>query len=79
MSSLLQLAQEIALGDRPLPKDGLPIQVFPESLTEKEYDELSERLDAAMKPVEERMYKLDDDMWQALCRFAEQRKLKPKG
>lgn len=79
VSLLLQQAQELALADRPIPTDGLPIQVFPDSLDEKEYDELCERLDTAMKPVEEKMYSLDDEMWQALGRFAEQRKLKPRG
>lgn len=77
--SLLQQAQAIVLGDRPLQDDALPIQIFPDSLTEKEFEEASERLDAAMQPLEKKMYELDSDIWQALCQFATQRDIKPRG
>ena len=77
--SLLQQAQAIALGDRPLQDDALPIHVFPDSLTEKEYEETSDRLDAAMQPLEKRMYEFDSDIWRAICQFAAQRHMKPRG
>ena len=76
--SLLQQAQAIILGDRPLPPDELPVQVLSDSLTDTEYEAAINRLDAAVHPIQERLLESDDDIWNALCQFASGQGLKPK-
>lgn len=77
--ALLEKAQNTVFGDRPLPKDSLPIEVIPNSLSEEEYERESNRIDEALIPIEEEFYKHDDEMWNALCEYADRHQLSPKG
>jgi|GEM_PF-2085337 hypothetical protein len=77
---LLQRAQYLVLGDRPLKIGSEQIDVFPEELTGKEREKASDELDRALRPIEEAFYKLDDDIYEALCTFADQHGLfRPNG
>jgi hypothetical protein len=77
--ALLEKAQNAVLGDRALPNDSSPIAVFPNSLTEEEYERESNRIDAALDPIEKDFYKHDGEIWNALCEYADIHQLKPKG
>jgi hypothetical protein len=76
--SLLEKAQNAVLADRPLPEDSSVIVVFPDSLTEEEYEKESIRLDAALNPLEADFYKHDDEIWSALCDYADRHHLQPR-
>lgn len=76
-SRLLAAAQTLVLGDQPLPDDAVSLTVFPDSLTEEEHEEMSDRLDKALDPIEKQFYPLDDEIYEALCSFADVHQLKP--
>lgn len=76
-SRLLASAQELVLGDQPLPDEAVSLTVFPDSLTEEEHAEMSDRLDEALAPIEKQFYPLDDEIYEALCSFADAHQLKP--
>jgi len=75
--ALLQKAQNIVLGGKPLPRSSSRVVVFPKSLTDEEHERESCRIDEALAPVEEEFFKYDDQMWNALCHYADEHKLKP--
>jgi hypothetical protein len=77
--ALLEKAQNTVLGGRPLPKDSSRIAVFPKSLTEEEYERECNRMDEALTPIEEEFRKHDDEIWKALCEYADKHQLKPQG
>jgi hypothetical protein len=74
---LLTAAQTLVLGDQPLPDEAVSLTVFPDSLSEEEHEEASSRLDEALTPIEEQFYPLDDEIYEALCSFADTHRLKP--
>lgn len=76
-SRLLAAAQALVLGEQPLPDDAVSLTVFPDSLTEEEHAEMSDRLDEALDPIEKQFYPLDDEIYEALCSFADVHQLKP--
>jgi len=76
---LLEKAQKTVLGGRPLPKESSRIVVFPSSMSEKEYEMESNRVDEALAPIEEEFYKRNDEIWNALRQYADEHQLKPKG
>ena len=67
------------MGDTPLPTDSTPIEVFPDTLSEDDYEAASDRLDSSLSAVQEAFYKYEDDIWTALCDYAVQHKLVSKG
>ena len=73
--SLLEQAQKIILGDRPLPTDSTPIEVLSDSMTEAEYEAASDRLESALCKVQDAFYNCEDDIWTALCGYATQHML----
>ena len=76
-SRLLAAAQTLVLGDQQLPDGAVPLTVFTDSLTEEEHEEMSDRLDEALDPIEKQFYPLDDEIYEALCSFADAHQLKP--
>lgn len=76
---LLERAQEVALDGRPLPEEATSLTIVSHSLTEKEYERESERIEAALSPIEDAFCELDDEIWAALCEFATRHNLKSKG
>jgi hypothetical protein len=74
---LLTKAQALVLGDQRLPDEAVSLTVFPDSLTEEEHEEASDRLDEALTPIEEQFYPLDGEIYDALCSFADAHHLKP--
>lgn len=76
-SRLLTEAQTLVLGDQPLRDEAVPLTVFPDSLTKDEHEEASNRLDEALTPIEKQFYPLDDEIYEALCSFADVHQLKP--
>ena len=76
--ALLEQAEAIALGGKPIPTSLSRIEIFPESLTEDEYETESDRLDEALGPISEKFYTQDEIIWNTLCRYADANNLKPK-
>lgn len=74
---LLDQAQHVVLAGKPLPEDDSPIEIFPDSMTEEEFETESERIDEAVAPIEQEFYSHDEAIWNALCDYAESHQLKP--
>jgi hypothetical protein len=77
--SLLEKAQNTVFEGRPLSKDSSPNRIFPDSLTDEEYEKESDRIDEAVTPIQEEFYQHDIEIWNALCDYADAHKLTPKG
>lgn len=65
------------IGDQPLPDEAVCPSGFTDSLTQEDYEKASSRLDAALTPIDEKFYPLDDEIYEALCVFADARGLNP--
>jgi len=76
--ALLEEAARIVLGDRPLPSDASCITVFPDSLTDAEYEQASSRMDEALGPIEAKFCEHDEEIWNALCDYADAHQLDNK-
>lgn len=74
---LLTEAQALVLGDKWLPDEIVLLTVFPDSLSEEEHEEASSRLEEALTPIEEQFHPLDNEIYEALCSFADIHRLKP--
>ncbi len=69
--ALLERASRIVFEGRPIPIDSSPIAIFPDSLTEAEYDQASKQMDEALTPIEVELCELDEQIWAALCDHAD--------
>lgn len=76
---LLERAQEVVLGGRPLPKDTTSLTIVSHSLSEEDYERESNRIESALSPIEEAFCQLEEEIWAALCTYADHHHLKPKG
>jgi Domain of unknown function (DUF4375) len=74
---LLSEAQSIVLGGRSLPNEPVSLTVFPDSLTEAEYEQASARMDESLAFIEEQFYPLNKEIYTALCAFADAHHLAP--
>lgn len=69
---LLRRAQAIVLRDQPLPAGDDPIEVLPGDWNEDEFVQAMDELDVAVTAVQESFYERDEEIFAALCKFAEQ-------
>lgn len=76
--ALLEKAEVIVFGDKPIQPTSSRLEVFPDSLTEDEYEVESERLDEALGAISEEFCTKDESIWNALCRYADEHDLKPR-
>ena len=76
--AVLREAQAAIFGDAVLPNDSKQLEIFPESLTEKEYEEVSDRLDELVTPIEEKFYSHEEEVWDALLAYAGKHGLGPR-
>lgn len=76
--ALLERAQNAVWGGRSLPDDATPQVIFPDSLSEEEYETQSDRLAQALAPIEEEFHEHDQAIWSALCAFADVHQLAPR-
>jgi len=77
--SLLQGAILTIFGEMPLPNDSVPLDVLPSGLSESEYESASDELDHKVTPIEVEFNTFDNDIYVALCRFADERLIKDLG
>jgi len=75
--SLFEKAKDIVLGNKHLPKEKSPVIVFPDSLTEEEYEEAANLMDKSLLPIQEEFYKYDEILYSALCEYADRHQLEP--
>ncbi|MEM9345377.1 MAG: DUF4375 domain-containing protein [Planctomycetota bacterium] len=72
---LMEQAQQVILGSRPLPYDGASVVVFDDSLNEEEYEQRSAELDKKVAPLTKALVDLDQAIWDALCSYAQRHQL----
>ena len=77
--SVLEEAQATVFGDTILPNDSTQLEIFPQSLTEEEYEDASDRLDERLTSIEEKLYEHEDEVWAALIAYADRHRLEPRG
>lgn len=75
---LLEQAEQVAFGGMPLPQDSSKLVIFPSSLSEQDYEKESSRVDEAFTHLEEDFYKHEEEIWTALCKYADKHQLKPR-
>lgn len=72
---LLQDAQRIALNGNPLPETNECMSLVDEDLPEEEQDEAMEELEEKLQAIQEQLYLQNQAIFDALCRFADERGL----
>lgn len=72
---VLKQAQALILAGAELPDGARKVHVFPDDLSEEEYIEVSDKLDIALRSIEERFYECDDAIFAALCAYADEHNL----
>jgi hypothetical protein len=77
--TILEKALMVIIGNKPLPSKNEPLDIYADTLTEDEYDELSDKLDLALQPFEEDFLEFDEQIFNSLCDFAEENKLHRNG
>ena len=75
--ALFEKAQDIIFKGRTLPEDSSCIYVFPDSLSEEEYEKESDSMEVEITPIQREFYKLDAVIWTALGEYADRHQLKP--
>jgi hypothetical protein len=74
--TLLHDAQEIVLNGRPLPETDQCITLFDFDLPEEELEQAMKDLDERVRSVQIQLYLQDQPIFDALCRFADERNLR---
>ena len=74
---ILEIAQEIIMGDSPLPTDDKPIMLLPHD-TEEQYKKACEKLEFALHKVEKDFYEYEEKLWEGLLNYASDNQLKPR-
>lgn len=74
---LVEQAEALAFGGKPIPSDSSYVEIFSDSLTENEYEVAMDRLDEALGPISEEFYTQDEVIRDALCKYADENNLKP--
>jgi len=72
---LLKRAQETIFGDAPPPKGPDKVEMFTAEWSEEERVNATEELDDVLKPIEIDLRRCDNEIWDALCKFAGQHHL----
>ena len=70
--TLLQRAQAIVLRDQPLPAGTDPIEVLPGEWSEEAFETAMDELDLAVTDVQKSFYECDENIFAALCQYADQ-------
>ncbi|PQO26000.1 hypothetical protein C5Y96_21350 [Blastopirellula marina] len=76
--ALLEKAEAVVLGGKPILPSASPLEIIPSSLTEEEYEQAIDRMDEALGPVSEAFYAQEESIWNALCQYADENNLKPR-
>lgn len=72
---LLQDAQKIVLNGGPLPETDQCLTLYDDDLSEEEVGEAMEALDESVQEIQDQLYLQDRPIYDALCRFADERSL----
>ena len=81
LSEVLKILDEaisIAIKGKALQNSDSPIKLFPDLLSEEEYESEIEKLEQKLTPLENRFYQHDNLLWKVLCEFADNNKLKAR-
>lgn len=73
---LLQSAQELVLKGRPLPDGDQFLALCDDGVPREEREKAMDDLDELVQPVQDQLYDQDHAIWNALCRFADERRLR---
>lgn len=77
---LLHDAEKIVLNGAPLPETDQCVSLFDYDLPEKELELAMDELDNKVSDIQEQLYLQDQPIFDALCRFADEKRLRvPKG
>lgn len=73
---LLQDAQRIILNGESLPEKDQFLTLYDNDLPDEELEKAMDDLDGKVREIQEQLYLQDDAIYDSLCRFADERKLR---